>query len=231
MIHVQNRELVVPGQLIAEGDYRLWDGTFREGNQVYSAVVGLVDLLRGEIKVITLQVRYMPSRGDVVVGVVVDSHYSGWILDLNSPYTGNLFVSDLVHRKVDLVREDISKYLGMGDTVIAKIKDVDERMRVLLETDEPWMGRVEGGKLVEISPVKIPRVLGRKGSMLKTIQDASGCRVRVGQNGRILILGKDQRWINAVDEAILMNEREAHTTGLTDRLRLLHEKRKSEGGD
>ncbi len=230
MIHVQNRELVVPGQLIAEGSYRLQDGAFREGEQVYSAVVGLVDLREREIRVIPLQGRYIPSSGDVVIGVVVDSHYSGWILDLNSPYTGNLFVSELVHRKVDLVREDIDKFLSMGDVVAAKVKDVDERMRVLLEVDEPWMGRMETGKMVEISPMKIPRVLGRKGSMLKTLQDVTGCRARVGQNGRILVLGKDPRMVSAVVEALLMIEREAHTSGLTDRVRLMLEKIKSEGG-
>jgi exosome complex component RRP4 len=230
MIHVQNRELVVPGQLIAEGSYRLREGTFHEGNQVYSAVVGLVDLRGKEIRVIPLQGRYVPSRGDLVIGVVVDSHYSGWILDLNSPYTGNLFVSDLLHRKVDLNREEISSYLSIGDVVVAMVKDVDERMRVSLEIDAPNMGKVEGVELVEISPVKVPRVLGRKGSMLNTLQDVTGCIVSVGQNGRIIIEGKDQRMVNAVVEALLMIEREAHTSGLTDRVRLLLEKAKSVGG-
>lgn len=229
-IHVQNRELVVPGQLIAEGDYRLRDGAFREGRQIYSAVVGLTDLRGEEINVIPLQGRYIPTPGDVVIGVVVDSHYSGWILDLNSPYSGNLFVSDLLHRKVDLNREDISGYLGIGDVVVTQVREVNERMRVQLDTDAPGMGKVKGGKLVEISPVKVPRVLGKKGSMLKTLEELGGCRLKVGQNGRILIWGRDQRMVNAVVEAILMIEREAHTSGLTDRVSLLLEKAKSGGG-
>ena len=230
MLHIQNRELVVPGQLIAEGGYRLYEGAFREGKQVYASVVGLADLRGQNIRIIPLQGRYIPKRGDVVIGVVVDSHYSGWILDINSPYTGNLFVSDLLRRKVDLVREDISQYLGMRDVVVAGVKDVDERMRIQLEASEPGMGRVEGGKLVEISPTKIPRVIGRKGSMLNTLQDVGECRLGVGQNGRIIIRGKDPRMINAVVEALLMIEREAHTSGLTDRVHLMLEKIKSEGG-
>ena len=231
MLHVQNRELVVPGQLIAEGGYRVYEGAFREGEQVYASVVGLADLHGQNIRIIPLQGRYIPKRGDVVIGVVVDSHYSGWILDINSPYTGNLFVSDLLRRKVDLVREDISQYLGMGDVVVAGVKDVDERMRVQLEASEPGMGRVERGKLVEISPMKVPRVIGRKGSMLKTLQDIGECKIRVGQNGRIMIWGKDPRMLNAVVEALLMIEREAHTSGLTDRVHLMLEKIKSEGGE
>ncbi len=231
MLHVQNRELVVPGQLIAEGGYQVYEGAFREGKQVYASVVGLADLHGQDIRIIPLQGRYIPKRDDVVIGVVVDSHYSGWILDMNSPYTGNLFVSDLLQRKVDLVREDINQYLSMGDVVVAKVKDVDERMRVLLEAGEPGMGRVEGGKLVKISPTKVPRVIGRKGSMLNTLQDVGECRLRVGQNGQIMIWGRNPSMINAVVEALLMIEREAHTSGLTDRVHLMLEKMKSEGGE
>ena len=231
MLHVQNRELVVPGQLIAEGDYQVYEGAFREDKQIYASVVGLADLRGQNIRIIPLQGGYIPKQGDVVIGVVVDSHYSGWILDINSPYTGNLFVSDLLRRKVDLVREDISQYLSMRDVVIAGVKDVNERMRVQLEAGEPGMGRVEGGKLVEISPMKIPRVIGRKGSMLKTLQNVGQCRIEVGQNGRIMIWGKNPRMTNAVIEALLMIEREAHTSGLTDRVHLMLEKIKSEGGE
>ena len=230
MLHVQNRELVVPGQLIAEGGYRVREGAFREGERVYASVVGLANLRGQDIQIIPLQGRYIPKPGDVVIGVVVDSYYSGWILDMNSPYTGNLFVSDLLGRKVDLVREDINQYLSMGNVVVAKVKDIDERMRVQLEAGEPGLGRVEGGKLVEISPMKVPRVIGRKGSMLNTLQDVGKCRLRVGQNGRIMIWGKNPRMVNAIVEALLMIEREAHISGLTDRVHLMLEKIKSEGG-
>ncbi len=229
MLHVQNRELVVPGQLIAEGSYQVYEGAFLEDKHVYASVVGLADVRGQNIRIIPLQGRYIPKVGDVVIGVVVDSHYSGWILDINSPYTGNLFVSDLLRRKVDLVREDISQYLRMGDVVVAGIKDVNERMRVQLEAGEPGMGRVEEGKLVEISPMKIPRVIGRKGSMLKTLENVGECRIKVGQNGRIMILGKNPRMANIVIEALLMIEREAHTSGLTDRVHLMLEKIKSGG--
>lgn len=207
------------------------EGAFQEGRQVYASVVGLADLRGQNIRIIPLQGRYIPKQGDVIIGVVVDSHYSGWILDMNSPYTGNLFISDLLRRKVDLVREDISQYLEMGDVVIAKVKEIDERMRVQLEAGEPGMGRVEGGKLVEISPAKVPRVIGRKGSMLNTLQDVGECRLKVGQNGRIMIWGEDPHMINAVVEALLMIEREAHISGLTDRVHLMLEKIKSEGGE
>lgn len=231
MLHVQNRELVMPGQLLAEGGYIINEGAFREGGRVYASVVGLADIHGQKIGIIPLRGRYIPKRGDVVLGVVIDTHYSGWILDLNSPYVGNLFVSDLLRRKVDLIEEDIGQYLGIGDVVVAKIKDVNELMRVQLEAGEPGMGRVAGGKLVEVVPTKIPRIIGRKGSMLNVLQSVGGCRLMVGQNGRVMIWGDDPRMVNAVVEALLMIEREAHTSGLTDRVRLMLEKAKSEGGE
>lgn len=229
MIHVQNRELVIPGQLLAEGSYSLYGGAFKEGKNVYSSVVGLAEVRGQDIRVIPLQGCYIPKRGDFVIGVVVDAHSSGWILDLGSPYAGNLFVSSLLDRKVDLDREDISQYLKMGDVVAAEVADVDERMRVLLEASGPGMGKVTGGKLVEIAATKIPRVIGKKGSMSTMIQDSSGCRLRAGQNGRIMIWGDDPRMVRAVVEALLMIEREAHTSGLTDRVHQFLEKIKSGG--
>jgi len=225
MMHVQNRQLVVPGELIADGPYRTREGVFREGNFIYSSVVGLTDLHEKEVRVIPLQGKYMPLRDDLVVGVVVDAFSSGWALDLNSPYTGKLFVSSLLGRKVDLNREDISKYLSIGDVVVVRIDDVDEELNVMLGAGgEPGLGRIKEGKIIEISPTKIPRVLGKKGSMLRILEENTGCRLTVGQNGRIVISGKDQNMVNAAVEALFMIEREAHTSGLTDRVRLMLEK-------
>lgn len=226
MINVENRQLVLPGELIAEGDYVVHEGAFREKDQIYSAVLGLTDIREKIIRVIALQGRYIPKRGDRVIGLVIDEFFSGWALDINSPYTGKLFVSGLLDRKVDLDREDISQYLSIGDVVMAEVDDVDELMRVTLRACDRDMGKMTDGKLVDISPAKTPRVIGRKGSMISTLQRAGDCRVRVGQNGRVMVWGPDPGKIGTVVEAILMIEREAHTSGLTDRVREFLEKDK-----
>lgn len=233
MLHVQDRELVVPGQLLAEGEYHykvngIW--VFKEKDRIYSSVIGLVDLRGEEIQVIPLEGRYVPKQGDQVIGVIANIHISGWVVDINSAYTGNLSVSDLLKRRVDLARADISRYLDVGDVVIARIKSVDELMRVQLEANRPGMGRVKKVRLVEMAPVKVPRVIGRGGSMLKTLEGCSGCKLVVGQNGRILILGEDQRMVDAVASILPMIEREAHIPGLTDRVRATLERMRLEGG-
>lgn len=229
MIRVPNRELVVPGQLIAEGDFRVWEGAFREGKEIFASVVGLLDARGNEIRVIPLQGRYVPGKGDLVLGIVIDTHQTGWILDLNSPYVGNLFASDLVGRKVDPFKEDLNEFLTVGDLVAAEIREVNERMRVGLDANGSGMGRLKRGKVLEISPAKIPRVIGKRGSMLNNLRTFGECDLKVGQNGRILVWGKDPRRVNAVAEAIFMIEREAHISGLTDRVRAALERSKEEG--
>jgi len=81
------------------------------------------------------------------------------------------------------------------------------------------LGRVEGGIIVDLTPGKIPRLIGRKGSMIGMLNQQSGCDIVVGQNGKILIRGKNARKIDSVIKAIRMIEDEAHTTGLTDRVK------------
>lgn len=228
MIETKQRRLVVPGELLATGKLRPEEGAYREGEEIYSAVVGLAEVGEKTAKVIPLQGPYIPRSGDRIVGVVVDIHLYGWVVDINSPYLGNLFASDLLGRKFNPSQDDASKYLTVGDIVAAEIVDVDERFHVLLKADGAGLGKMKGGKLLEISPVKIPRVLGKNKSMLEVLEKIGGCRLFVGQNGRIMIWGKDERMVDAVIRALLTIEREAHTSGLTDRIRLMLEKKKME---
>ena len=75
-IFVQNRELVVPGTLLAQGPFKNGRGTFKEGNRIYSTVVGLVDIRNDFIRVIPLEGPYIPEVGDNVIGKIVDVKFS-----------------------------------------------------------------------------------------------------------------------------------------------------------
>lgn len=228
-MHIEERKLVLPGQLIAEGDFKIGEGVFREGDEIRSSQLGLVDKRGDRVRTIPLEGRYIPKEGDRVLGVAVDSYYAGWILDINSPYEGNLSVSSLVQRRVDLNEEDIDEFLDIGNIVEAKVQEVDELMDVKLEVSDSERGRLSGGRLVEIAPSRIPRVIGRKGSMISTLEESGNCDLSVGQNGRIMIRGDNKEQVNRVVEAVLMIEREAHTSGLTDRVKEFLEK-ESKGG-
>jgi exosome complex component RRP4 len=72
--------------------------------------------------------------------------------------------------------------------------------------------------LVEIIATRVPRLIGRKGSMINMIKSELKCDVVVGQNGIVWLKGDPDHVVIAI-EAIRQIEREAHTSGLTDRIR------------
>ncbi|MCI4340042.1 MAG: KH domain-containing protein, partial [Thermoplasmata archaeon] len=79
------------------------------------------------------------------------------------------------------------------------------------------LGKLEGGTIVSISPARVPRVIGRGGSMVQTITELTDCKVAVGQNGRIWIDGPDEGIIR-VRECLRMIDEEGHKSGLTERI-------------
>jgi exosome complex component RRP4 len=77
-----------------------------------------------------------------------------------------------------------------------------------------------------VTPTKIPRVIGRKGSMISMIKQETGCQIILGLNGVILVTGKSVEDEELAIEAIKKIDQESHTSGLTDRItQLLKEKK------
>ncbi|HMK46769.1 MAG TPA: exosome complex RNA-binding protein Rrp4 [Methanocella sp.] len=208
------KELVVPGDILGEDPKLASHGTYVQDGKVYAASFGLVDR-RSNIKVIPLSGRYIPARGDLVIGKVVDVTHSNWIADINSPYEGLLHVSEYPER-VD--QNNMSKYLHVGELIIAKVADVDPSMKVELTLREEHLRILKEGRVIEISHVKIPRVIGRNGSMIKMLMKDLDCSIFVGQNGRIWVKGSDRN-VDIAIRTIFKIEREAHTSGLTDKIK------------
>jgi exosome complex component RRP4 len=103
--------------------------------------------------------------------------------------------------------------------VIGEVLAFDRTRDPLLTTKGPGLGKVTNGRVVEISAAKIPRLIGRKGSMIAMLKTMTNCQITVGQNGVVLVWGKTPENERLAVEAIYMIEREAHTRGLTDRIR------------
>ena len=76
MIFVDDKEIVVPGDVLADEEYHSGRGTFREDNKICSSLVGLVAIRDKKISVIPLQSKYIPRRGDVVIGEITDIRFS-----------------------------------------------------------------------------------------------------------------------------------------------------------
>jgi len=72
---------------------------------------------------------------------------------------------------------------------------------------------------VEIEPCKVGRVIGKKKSMMNMLIEQTKCEVFVGNNGRILLKCPNLELEYIAILAIKKIENEAHTTGLTERIK------------
>ncbi|HLF07703.1 MAG TPA: hypothetical protein VI893_11145, partial [Thermoplasmata archaeon] len=157
----EKRELVLPGEVVGEG-LRAGVGTFAKDGKVYASVLGMRQDRDGVVSVIALNGRYIPRRGDSVVGKVVDIGPTSWVLDLNAPYMAILPSSETPWR---MDYGEAAKFMNIGDTVIATIEDVDETKKVLASTRARGCRRLAGGVLVEVSAMRVPRIIGKNASM------------------------------------------------------------------
>lgn len=215
---VEPKQVVAPGELLAEGDHILGDNSYRIGNQIFSACIGLVEVDGNRVFVVPLKGGYIPRVGDLVAGRIVDIGLSGWSVDILAPYPAMLPASETPGPRGPR-RRDLSETFDVGDTVLAQVLAFDRTRDPLLTIKGPGLGKVSTGRVVEISAAKIPRLIGRKGSMISMLKRETGSQITVGQNGVALVWGKTPESERLAVEAIYMVEREAHTRGLTDRIR------------
>lgn len=223
---------MTPGDLLAEGDYIAGENTYKEDDKIYASRIGLVDYEDRKVNVVALRAFYIPRVGDTVIGTVVEVGFNGWTVDINSPYLALLRASDVLSRPFRPQKNDLSKFLDVGDLVIAKIIAYDRAHNPQLTVGEPGLGKITRGQVVKITPTKIPRVIGRKGSMISMIKQETGCHIILGHNGVILITGKRLEDEQLAMMAIHKIDEESHTSGLTDRVTKMikNEKAKRKGG-
>ncbi len=206
------RELLLPGDQIDEEDVKPGRGTFKKDGKIYAAKLGVKTLRSGYVNVAAQSGRYEPQAGDKVIGTVTDLNSSFWMVDVNAPNLAVLHVNDVPWR-VDY--GDTASYIEVGDAVLVKITSVDEQMKMQVTMDEKGLRKLNEGQIIEIPPSQVPRVIGRKGSMISMLKKYTGCRIFVGQNGRIWIDGDLEGQYLAV-KAIQMIEENAQVVGLTE---------------
>jgi len=90
------------------------------------------------------------------------------------------------------------------------------------------LGKLEGGMLININSNKVPRVIGKAGSMINLIKDATGCDITVGQNGIIWIRGNKIEDELFAKEAIKFVTEKSFIGGLTDKTKEWLEEKKTE---
>ena len=214
MIHVENKDLVIPGQILADDEYYSGRGTFKENGKVCSSLMGLVSLRNKKIRVIPLKSKYVPKKGDVVIGKINDVRFSMWDVDINSPYSGILPAFEVFGRE----KKELNKVFDVGDVLFLRVVEVDEIKKAKLGLKGRGMGKFKGGIIVDIAPTKVPRLIGKKGSMINMIKDKTKCKIVVGQNGLVWVKGNEDME-QLTREIIHLIEAEAHTSGLTNKIK------------
>ncbi|MEM2648417.1 MAG: exosome complex RNA-binding protein Rrp4 [Candidatus Bathyarchaeia archaeon] len=218
MFYFENRQIVTPGDLLAEGDYISGNNTYKSGNRIYASRLGLVEYQGKTVQVIALNAVYIPSPGDQVIGRIEDVNINGWIVDVNSPYKALLRVNDAINKPFRQQKYDLTSFLDVGDLILAKVIAFDRTMDPLLTIREPGLGKITQGQIVKVSPAKIPRIIGRRASMINLLKRETECKITVGQNGIILVSGPTPEHEKLAILAIEKIAQEAHTSGLTDRI-------------
>lgn len=217
-VFFEKREIVTPGDLLAEGDYIAGENTYKEGDKLYATRLGLVDFADKKVIVVALKAFYVPAVGDTVIGKVVEITIAGWLVDIKAAQPAMLRASDVFERSFRPQRNELPSVFDIGDLLIAKIIAYDRTRDPQLTVREPGLGKITRGQIVEITPTKIPRVIGKKGSMINMIKEQTGCHIVLGQNGVILISGKTTENEQLAMMAIRKIDEESHIGGLTDRI-------------
>lgn len=199
------RNIVTPGELVADGVIRTHN-TYVYNGKTYSKVLGIYEETVKDV--IPLEGVWNPRTDDVVIGIVEEVKNKVYIINLS--YFGRAL---LISSKFETYE------LNQGDIISAVIKDVEEKNTIILEDPK----QLRGGTIVEIKPKKIPRVIGKKSTMIRQIADSTGSHIIVGMNGLIWINGGN---ITLATEALFKIEREAHLSGLTETIKNFLEKRK-----
>jgi exosome complex component RRP4 len=111
--------------------------------------------------------------------------------------------------------------LNIGDLIIARIVSFDRTRDPMLTVQDKDLGKIPYGEFIKISPTRVPRLIGKRGSMIQTIEQATQTRVIIGQNGIVVVTGRDIEGLSLAVKAIKMVEEESHTTNLTQRVKSL----------
>jgi exosome complex component RRP4 len=214
---VKEKDVAVPGEALAEGmDYLPGSFTYRLGEKVIAKRLGLVGVDGRAVKLIPLSGRYLPKVGDNIIANVFDITMHGWLVHINSAYNAMLNIKDTMR----FIRkgEDLTKYFDIGDYVKAKIVNVTSQNLVDITMKEPGLTKLSGGRIITIGSQKVPRVIGKQGSMVTLIKEKTNCTIAVGQNGIVWVKGENPDNERHAVEAIRKIEAESHISGLTERI-------------
>ncbi|MFX1296189.1 MAG: KH domain-containing protein [Promethearchaeota archaeon] len=158
---------------------------------------------------------------DVIIGKIINTTIVSWKVETNSAYTATLHASTVLDRSFNPIKNDIRKHFDIGDILAAEIVVFNRTRDPVLSIKGRNLGKLRGGRIINIISAKVPRLIGRKGSMINLIKNETNSRIIIGQNGRVWVQSKNVETELLIEKIIRKIEKESHTSGLTDRIQEL----------
>ncbi|EGD71887.1 MAG: KH type 1 domain protein [Candidatus Parvarchaeum acidophilus ARMAN-5_'5-way FS'] len=213
MINAKNFDIVTPGELLSD-EKNGGNGTYEEENKVYSKFLGMAQVSEKRIDVTPLTGNYYPSEGDDIIGEVTEIASKYWVVDINAPFYTRLDVRD-VNFRAEL--GELDRYIEIGDLIYARVFRIYPNNAADISMRGTRYGKLEPKLTMKIDPVKLPRLIGKEGSMINMIKDQTKCDILVGQNGIIWIDG-DEAGRLAAATAIKFIDENYVETDLTEKV-------------
>ena len=214
---------VLPGDFITTAPLRLQDNVVLDGKRVISTTIGLSDVSSDSVRVISLTGVYLPKIDDLVIGIIKYISGNSWFADINSCYQGMLLGQDVFGRGSYPTAGEMKERLEKGDIIFAKIANSDRQREPLISIADKNLGKIDSGELIKISPTKIPRLIGKYGSMIQVIEASTNATITVGQNGLIVVSCEETNGLLKALAAVRMIDEQAHLVDLTDRVKKMLE--------
>ncbi len=219
---VEDKSNVLPGDVIVEGDYLSDRGTYKENGKVKSKVLGVARIEKSKVRVIPLSGGYIPKEGDKVIGKVSGIGPSHWWIELDSPYDGYLSLAEGSEEFIDLDETELSDVYDIGDIIYTEVIKVTSEKDVKLSMQDRICKKLTGGRIVRISPSRVPRLIGKGGSMVEMIKNKTDSRIIIGQNGIVWIGGGKE---DLALEAVKTVDERGHGRGLKEKVEKILNKR------
>jgi exosome complex component RRP4 len=219
------RKYVIPGDVVTTGPFRPEQNVVLVGDKIISTTIGISEIYDDSVRVLSLTAKYLPKIDDLVIGKVISHTSLSWELDINSCYVGFLPAQDVFGRDFSAHADELASKLKTGDLVAARIANFDRTRDPLVTISDRDLGKIDSGDLVKISPSKVPRLIGKKGSMIQMIEMATDAAITIGQNGWVVVSCESPEGLLKAKKAIEMVNEKAHVANLTDQVKEMLDKK------
>ena len=213
-------QFVLPGDTIVTGDYIPEQNVIIDGDRAISTTVGFSEVNDNRVGVISLTGFYIPKIDDLVIGKVISFSALSWEIDINSYYSAILPASDIFGRDFTSSRDNLSLKLAKGDLIAARIVNTGSREPLITISGQD-LGKIDSGELVKISPSKVPRLIGKQGSMIQAIEGGTNSSITIGQNGLIILNNDNNSGLERATRAIKMIEINLYEPNLEEKIQNL----------